>query len=197
MERNWTHSRKYRNRYWKDFKEKCNLYFSLLDKQKKDEKLSQEKNYLKKKDLLKKISQQKKQTKENFEINKIDNLYNDWYTIGNVPENKSKIEKDLNKLIKKLYQDSGMKNDDINKKYFNSSVEKIKGDNEKIKKEIGTTITNINQVKNKINQLENNLSFFKNPHDNNAIIRKVKSDIDKFKIELGELNDYKKILKTL
>ena len=90
-----------------------------------------------------------------------------------------------------------MKNDDINKKYFNSSVEKIKGDNEKIKKEIGITITNINQIKNKINQLENNLSFFKNPHDNNAIIRKVKTDIDKFKIELGELNDYKKILKTL
>ena len=83
------------------------------------------------------------------------------------------------------------------KKYFNSSVEKIKGDNEKIKKEIGITMTNINQIKNKINQLENNLSFFKNPHDNNAIIRKVKTDIDKFKIELGELNDYKKILKTL
>ena len=90
-----------------------------------------------------------------------------------------------------------MKNDDINKKYFNSSVEKIKGDNEKIKKEIGITITNINQIKNKINQLENNLSFFKNPHDNNVILRKVKTDIDKFKIELGELNDYKKILKTL
>ena len=76
-------------------------------------------------------------------------------------ENKSKIEKDFNKLIKKLYQDSGMKNDEINKKYFNSSVEKIKGDNEKIKKEIGITMTNINQIKNKINQLENNLSFFK------------------------------------
>lgn len=90
-----------------------------------------------------------------------------------------------------------MKNDEINKKYFNSSVEKIKGDNEKIKKEIGITMTNINQIKNKINQLENNLSFFKNPNDNNAIIRKVKTDIDKFKIELGELNDYKKILKTL
>ena len=189
--------RKYRNTYWKDFKEKCNLYFSLLDKQKKNEKLSQEKNYLKKKDLLKKISQQKKQIKENFEINKIDNLYNEWYTIGNVPENKSKIEKDFNKLIKKLYQDSGMKNDEINKKYFNSSVEKIKGDNEKIKKEIGITMTNINQIKNKINQLENNLSFFKNPHDNNTVIRKVKTDIDKFKIELGELNDYKKILQTL
>ena len=90
-----------------------------------------------------------------------------------------------------------MKNYEINKKYFNSSVEKIKGDNEKIKKEIGKTITNINQVKNKINQLENNLSFFKNSHDNNAIIIKVKTDIDKFKIELGELNDYKKILQTL
>tara|TARA_B100000989_G_scaffold2072_1_gene1310 strand:+ start:146 stop:1927 length:1782 start_codon:yes stop_codon:yes gene_type:complete len=189
--------RKYRNTCWKDFKEKCNLYFLLLDKQKKDEKLSQEKNYLKKKYLLKKISQQKKQTKENFEINKIDNLYNEWYSIGNIPENKSKIENDFNKLIKKLCQDSGMKNDEINKKYFNYSVEKIKSDNIKIKKEIGITITNINQIKNKINQLENNLSFFKNPNDNNAIIRKVKNDIDKFKIELGELNEYKKILQTL
>ena len=90
-----------------------------------------------------------------------------------------------------------MKNDEINKKNFNSTVEKIKGDNEKIKKEIGITMTNINQIINKINQLENNLSFFKNPNDNNAIIRKVKTDIGKFKIELGELNDYKKILKTL
>ena len=189
--------RKYRNTYWKEFKEKCNLYFSLLDKQKKDEKLSQEKNYLKKKKLFKKISQQKKEKKENFEINKIDNLCNEWYSIGNIPNNKSKIEKDFNKLIKKLYQDSGMKNDEINKKYFNSSVEKIKGDNEKIKKEIGITITNINQIKNKINQLENNLSFFKNPHHNNEILRKVKADIDKLKIELGELNDYKKILQTL
>ena len=76
-------------------------------------------------------------------------------------------------------------------------IEKIESDNYKIKKEIGITITNINQIKNKINQLENNLSFFKNPHDNKAIIRKVKTDIDKFNIELGELSEYKKILQTL
>jgi predicted DNA-binding protein YlxM (UPF0122 family) len=114
-----------------------------------------------------------------------------WKQIGNVPKKNNNIHNHFESLLKKCYEKIGLSKSDISKAMYNNKLQLIKGNQDAIHKELSMVRKKIEETKNKLNQLENNLQFFADGSEKNPLVKKVHADIEKHQKNLEVLLEKK------
>jgi hypothetical protein len=207
IQNDWKHighvPRKDSDKIWKQFKDACNYYFDRLSA-KKVESNKEEINHLSlKEDFLKEFSSMKLKGDNKKDIQTIKDKINEWKSIGRVPYNKREIEQKFNKELDHLFSkmDLDKKEAELIKFENRLSSYDSKEDEQKIRNEEIFINKKINESKDEIRQLENNLGFFQHVDDDNPLVLDVNKNINKHKDELevwkAKLKKVRKLRKSI
>lgn len=175
--------RKYSDKIWSEFKNACNHYFDRLHSLKNSAHKEEQENYDKKAECLEKLKAfQLDDDKEN-NLAAIKQFVNEWKTYGRVPFNKKSIDGKFNKIIDAIFKKMGIsKQESELLKYGNKIQSLAKEDNERaIANEKIFIRRKMEESKNEIRQLENNLQFFSNASENNPLVKDVINNINRQK----------------
>lgn len=189
--------RKFSDKIWKEFKAACNHYFDRLHASKNKAHTSEIANFEKKSKLLEELKAFQISGKKEKDIEAAKNFIIQWKALGRVPFNKKHINVKFNKVL-----DAILKKLDITQqesellKYGNKIQQLEKGDDElAILHERTFVRRKIDESKNDIRQLENNLQFFSDASEDNPLVKEVVQNIERhkealatWKIKLKKLN---------
>ncbi|MEM1338123.1 MAG: DUF349 domain-containing protein [Bacteroidota bacterium] len=189
--------RKYSDKIWNEFKEACNHYFNRLHKEKNAEQKEEYANYDLKNNCLERLRAFQLSGNRQKDLAKIKAFIAEWKKIGHVPYNRRHINSKFNKIIDALF-----KKLDISKqesellKYGDKITQLARSDNNQraISNERTFIRRKIEESKNEIRQLENNLQFFSNASEDNPLVKEVVKNIDRQK---ETLQTWKAKLKNL
>ena len=187
-------SRKDDGELWAKFRGACNEYFELIDSSKNKASNEEQEHYKQKNELLSTLKKALETKDESFEI---DTVVSKWNSIGRVPNNKSKIEHEFNRIVEKAYKSSGLSKAEITQKSYQNRLDGMRGNDDVIRKEIHSLNRRIEEIKQEVIQLETNLQFFGKNQEKNPIVIKVKTDIAKHQERLDELVEKKRLTKQL
>lgn len=178
--------RKYSDKVWKQFKAACNHYFDRLHAQKDEEKEEEKEHLEAKQELLEKMSNLELSGDHKEDLKTIKSKINDWKKIGRVPYKKRNIEQKFNKTLDSLFKKLDISKKDAELIKFENKLNTLtnRDDERKLKNEHFFISKKINETKDEIRQLENNLSFFKHVEDDNPLVKEVHKNIAKHKEQL-------------
>lgn len=189
--------RKYSDKIWKEFKSACNHYFDRFHALKNKAHNEEGVNLEKKEACMERLKSFELSGNRSADINTVKAFIEEWKTIGRVPFNKKNINQKFNKILDAIF-----KKLDINRqesellKYGNKIQQLAKEDNERAISNERTFIRRkIDESKNEILQLENNLQFFSNASEDNPLVKDVikrvdthKQSLETWKAKLKKLN---------
>jgi len=189
--------RKYSDKIWKEFKSACNHYFdrfhALKNKAHKEEAVNLEK----KEACMERLKSFELSRNRGKDITTIKTFIEEWKTIGRVPFNKKNINQKFNKILDAIFKKLDISRQESELlKYGNKIQELAKEDNERAISNERTFIRRkIDESKNEILQLENNLQFFSNASEDNPLVQDVikrvevhKQSLETWKAKLKKLN---------
>ena len=178
--------RKHSDKVWKQFKAACNHYFDRLHAQKDEEKEEEKEHFSQKEALLESMEKLELSGDHKEDLKTIKNKINEWKKIGRVPYKKRNIEQKFNKTLDGLFQQLDVSKKDAELIKFENKLNTLtnREDERKLKNEHFFISKKINETKDEIRQLENNLSFFKNVEDDNPLVKEVHKNIAKHKEQL-------------
>lgn len=189
--------RKYSDKIWKEFKSACNHYFDRLHALKNKAQAVETENLVKKEACLEKIRGFELSGKKPDDIKAIKEFISEWKTIGRVPFNKKSINQKFNKIVDGIFKklDISAQESEL-LKYGDKIQELAKEDNIRAISNERTFIRRkIEESKNDILQLENNLQFFSNASEDNPMVKDVinrveghKKSLETWKAKLKKLN---------
>lgn len=196
--------RKNSDKIWKEFRAACNFYFENLKEQRSEINQEEEQAFEKKQELLEaaKAVTLIGQHKEDLEI--IKTHIEAWKTVGRVPRNKRHIDGKFNKVLDGLFEQLNGSKKESEMIRFSNRVEQLAGDDDgrRLENEKVFIIRKIDEIKNEIFQLENNIQFFssaKNAKKENPIVIEVRKNIlrhkesmDLWKEKLKQLREVEK-----
>jgi hypothetical protein len=195
--------RKDSDKIWKQFKGACNYYFDRLNAQMDESNKEEIKHYNLKEDFLKDVSSIKLKGNKDEDVKTIKNKINEWKSIGRVPYNKRNIEQKFNKVLDGLFNklDLDKKEAELIKFENRLNTFNSKEDEQKIQKEEIFINKKINESKDEIRQLENNLGFFQHVDENNPLVLDVNKNINRHKEDLevwkAKLKKIRKLRKSI
>ncbi len=178
--------RKYSDKVWKQFKGACNHYFDRLHAQKDEEKVEEKEHLEAKEELLEKMNNLELSGEHKEDLKTIKSNINEWKKIGRVPYKKRNIEQKFNKTLDGLFSKLDVSKKDAELIKFENKLNTLsnRDDERKLKNEHFFISKKINETKDEIRQLENNLSFFKHVEDDNPLVKEVHNNIAKHKEQL-------------
>ncbi len=189
--------RKFSDKIWKEFKSACNHYFdrfhALKNKAHKEEGLNLEK----KEACMERLKSFELSGKRLEDISSVKAFIEEWKTIGRVPFNKKNINQKFNKILDAIFKKLDISRQESELlKYGNKIQELAKEDNQRAISNERTFIRRkIDESKNEILQLENNLQFFSNASEDNPLVKDVikrvdthKQSLETWKAKLKKLN---------
>ncbi|WP_313114735.1 DUF349 domain-containing protein [Aequorivita sediminis] len=178
--------RKYSDKIWKQFKKACNHYFDRLHAQKNEANKEEVAHYEAKEAMLSKLATFELSGDHKTDIKAIKDNITAWKEIGRVPYNKRNIEQKFNKILDALFKklDLGKKEAELIK--FDNKLNTLvnRDDERKLKNEHFFISKKIEETKDEIRQLENNLGFFRHVDDDNPMVVEVHKNIDRHKEQL-------------
>lgn len=189
--------RKYSDKIWKEFKAACNHYFDRFHALKNEAHKEEAENFDQKNACLEKLKQFELSGDKDKDLAAIKELIAEWKASGRVPYNKKSINAKFNKILDAIF-----KKLDINRqeaellKYGNKIQRLANNDNDyAISNERTFIRRKIDDSKNEIRQLENNLQFFSNASEDNPLVKEVikninnqKEALETWKAKLKKLN---------
>jgi len=178
--------RKDSDKIWKKFKGACNHYFDRLHAQKDEANKEDLVHFETKKTMLDGLSDFNLTGDHKTDLAAIKEKINEWKKIGKVPYNKRRIEQDFNKVLDGLFGklDLGKKETELIKFENKLSSMVSQEDDRKLQNEQFYISKKIEESKNEIRQLENNLGFFKHVDEKNPMVKEVYSNIARHKEQL-------------
>ncbi|WP_271424798.1 DUF349 domain-containing protein [Aequorivita sinensis] len=178
--------RKYSDKIWKQFKKACNHYFDRLHAQKNEANKEEVVHYEAKEAMLSKLATFELSGDHKTDIKAIKDNITAWKEIGRVPYNKRNIEQKFNKILDALFKklDLGKKEAELIK--FDNKLNTLvnRDDERKLKNEHFFISKKIEETKDEIRQLENNLGFFRHVDDDNPMVVEVHKNIERHKEQL-------------
>ncbi|WP_432670234.1 DUF349 domain-containing protein [Flavobacterium sp. SM2513] len=178
--------RKNSDKIWKEFRAACNFYFENLKEQRSEINQEEEQAFEKKQELLEatKAVTLIGQHKEDLET--IKTHIEAWKMVGRVPRNKRHIDGKFNKVLDGLFEQLNGSKKESEMVRFSNRVEQLAGedDGRRLENEKIFIIRKIDEIKNEIFQLENNIQFFssaKNAKKENPIVVEVRKNIERHK----------------
>ncbi|WP_405398139.1 DUF349 domain-containing protein [Maribacter sp. Asnod2-G09] len=196
--------RKYSDKLWKDFKAACNHYFDRLNALKNDAFKEEEANFKLKDEFLVRLKAFELSGDKAKDLEAIEKFSEEWKTYGRVPFKKKNINQKFDKIIDALYEKCGVsKQESELLKYGNKIQQLSNNDNQEraIQNERAFIRKKIDESKDEIRQLENNLQFFSNASETNPLVQDVikrvnqhKESLAAWKAKLKKLNILKNTL---
>jgi len=178
--------RKDSDKVWKKFKAACNYYFDRLHAEKNKANEDEVKALEQKNALIEELKAFELSGKPKEDLKSIKEKIGAWKEIGRVPFNKKNIEGKFNKIIDALFKKLDISKKEIELIRYDNKLNNItsQDDDRKIHNERMFITKRIEEVKQEINQLENNLGFFQYVDDNNPMVKEVHKNIQRHKDEL-------------
>ncbi len=178
--------RKESDKIWKEFKSACNHFFDRLHAKKNEASEEEVKHYEAKKVLLDQISNLELNSDHKENLKSIKDNITAWKEIGRVPYNKRQIEQKFNKILDGLFSKLDLSKKESELIKFDNKLNTLvnREDDRKLQNEHFFISKKIDETKDEIRQLENNLGFFKHVKDDNPMVMEVHKNIEKQKEQL-------------
>jgi len=191
--------RKDSDKIWKQFKTACNHYFDKLHTQKDSENKVEIEAFEKKKALLDVIKEIELSGNQKDDLKTIKSKIQEWKEIGRVPYNKRYIEGKFNKSLDFLFNKLDLNKTETELLKYDNKLESLNNqeDHKKLDNELFFIRKKVDEAKQEINQLENNLLFFAHVKDDNPVVMEVKKNIVKHKETLKVWTEKLKKIKSL
>ncbi|MBT8305593.1 MAG: DUF349 domain-containing protein [Maribacter sp.] len=189
--------RKYSDKIWKEFKDACNHYFDRLHALKNEAYKDESENFEKKKACLERLKAFELSDNRDKDLTTIKAFVEEWKTYGRVPFNKKNINQKFNKILDAIFRKLDVSRQESELlKYGNKIQQLARADNERaIFNERSFIRKKIDESKNEIRQLENNLLFFSDASEDNPLVKDVvkkvnshKEALETWKSKLKKLN---------
>ena len=189
--------RKFSDRIWNEFKSACNHYFDRLHASRNKAYEQEMSNFEKKGKLLDELKKFQLGKDRNKDLDSLKGLINKWKAIGNVPYNKKNINGRFNKILEALFRKLGVSQQESELLKYGNRIQILakSEDEHAIQSERSFIRKKIDESKNDIRQLENNLLFFSDKSEDNPLVKEVVDNINKkkealstWKIKLKKLN---------
>ncbi|MDP5062050.1 MAG: DUF349 domain-containing protein [Maribacter sp.] len=180
--------RKYSDKLWKEFKTACNHYFDKLNALKNDAFKEEEANFKQKEECIDRLKAFELSGDKTKDLSAIKKFSEEWKTYGRVPFKKKNINSRFDKILDALYQKSGVsKQESELLKYGNKIQQLSNNDNQEraIQNERAFIRKKIDESKDEIRQLENNLQFFSNASESNPLVQDVIKRVNQHKESLA------------
>ena len=188
---------------WTAFRAACNQYFDHMKANKNVEDADEVASFDKKKEYLDTVMQSFEMTGDHkTDLDAIKVHIETWKTLGKVPQNRRHIEGKFNKQLDGLFEKLSLSKKDSDMMRFNNRIENLSdaNDTRKLEGEKIFLSRKIEEIKQEMFQLENNIQFFANTRNakkENSIVTEVRKNIALKKDELDLLQAKLKQLKSL
>ena len=163
------------NKVWDDFREACNTFFNNYREKNNAVSDNWKENYKHKKQLLEELKQV---TDAEGSVEKIEQIKNNWNSIGKVPREKITINTEFNKTLREKLRLN--KVNEYSLKEEGLSENQLTDKARKIKNQIG-------DLEAEIVKMENNLGFFSNSSRENPLLKETYERIDEKKSQLESM----------
>ena len=185
------------DKIWKRFKAACNAYFDKLHNEQKAENASEQKALVKKKSILKTLSDKKKSSFKSLEDIKLE--VDQWYASGKISAKTTGLENEFFDCIKTHLMHLGQTAHQAEMTSFTLKIEGLVTQNqEQLLQQHGQLVEQkIKDLKSEINLLENNLGFFQNVAQNNPLLQEVHANMAAHRDDLALWQEKKEILRRL
>jgi hypothetical protein len=195
--------RKYSDKIWKEFKEACNKYFDKLKEHKDEDSAEEIAAFDSKKLYLDTLRAYELTGDHKTDLDAIKLHIETWKNFGKVPFPRRHIEGKFNKILDALFDKLSLSKKDTDMIRFANRMDSLSENNDsrKLENEKIFIMRKIEEVRNEINQLENNIQFFTNTRNakkENSIVLEVRKNIaihkesmDTWKEKLKQLRDLK------
>ncbi len=189
--------RKYSDKIWKEFKGACNHYFDRLHALKNEAHKDEMENFDKKNACLERLKAFELSGKRDKDLASIKSFIEEWKMYGRVPFNKKNINQKFNIILDAIFKKLDVSRQESELlKYGNKIQQLANTENDRaIANERSFIRKKIDESKNDIRQLENNLQFFSNASEDNPLVQDVikkvqkqKEALDGWKAKLKKLN---------
>ncbi|WGF91433.1 DUF349 domain-containing protein [Aequorivita marisscotiae] len=178
--------RKDSDKIWKQFKKACNHYFDRLHAQKNEANKEEVAHFETKQKMLEKLNSFELSGDHKVDLKSIKEHITAWKEIGRVPYNKRNIEQKFNKTLDGLFSklDLGKKETELIK--FDNKLNTLvnREDERKLQNEHFFISKKIDETRDEIRQLENNLGFFHHVDESNPLVKEVHNNIARHKEQL-------------
>jgi hypothetical protein len=194
--------RKYSDKIWKEFKDACNHYFEKLKEQKNEENVEEVEAFNNKKAYLEKLREYELTGDHKTDLDAIKLHIETWKNFGKVPFPRRHIEGKFNKILDALFEKLSLSKKDTEMLRFSNRMDHLSESNDtrKLDNEKIFLMRKIEEVKNEIFQLENNIQFFTNTRNakkENSIVLEVRKNIALHKETLDVWKEKLKQLRNL
>lgn len=189
--------RKYSDKIWKSFKAACNTYFTNVNKNKNANDAIEEQNLTAKEKVLADLKAYDLGADKEKDLSFIKAQIAAWKNIGRVPFKSKNINNTFNKVLDALFLKLNIdKQTGELLKYGDKLNQLASSDNDyALANEKAFIRKKIEESKNEMRQLENNLEFFSNASEDNPVVKEVvlkinrhKEDIDTWQEKLKKIN---------
>ncbi|MBK5214044.1 MAG: DUF349 domain-containing protein [Flavobacteriaceae bacterium] len=174
------------DKIWKQFKKACNHYFDRLHAQKNEADKEEIVQFEAKQAMLDKLAAFELSGDHKADVKSIKEHITAWKEIGRVPYNKRNIEQKFNKTLDGIFSklDLGKKETELIK--FDNKLNTLvnREDDRKLQNEHFFISKKIDETRDEIRQLENNLGFFRHVPDDNPMVKEVHKNIERHKEQL-------------
>ncbi len=179
--------RKFSDKIWKEFKDACNHYFNRLHARRDDAQKGEYENFEKKSNILERLRAFKLSGEKEKDLTEVKDFINEWKGVGRLPYNKRHINSKFNKIIDALLKKLGVSKQEAELMKYGNKIQRLaNADNENaINKERTFIRRKINESKDEIRQLENNLQFFSNASEDSPLVQEVIQNIERHKEALA------------
>jgi hypothetical protein len=191
--------RKYSDKIWKEFKDACNHYFDKLKEHKDEDSAEEIAAFDNKKLYLDTLRAYQLTGDHKTDLDAIKLHIETWKNFGKVPFPRRHIEGKFNKILDALFDKLSLSKKDTDMIRFANRMDNLSENNDsrKLENEKIFIMRKIEEVRNEIIQLENNIQFFTNTRNakkENSIVLEVRKNIA---IHKESLDTWKEKLKQL
>ena len=178
--------RKYSDKIWKEFKDACNHYFNRIHAEKNESQKEEYANLEKKIACLNRLKAFQLSGKKEKDLQEIKAFITEWKGYGRIPYNKKHINGKFNKIIDALFKKLDVSRQESELLKYGDKIKQLSNsdNNRAINNERTFIRRKIDESKNEIRQLENNLQFFSNASEDSPVVRDVIKNIDRHKAAL-------------
>jgi len=178
--------RKDSDKVWKQFKAACNHYFDRLHTSNNEENAEENKAFDQKKEILDGLKSYEFSGDKKTDLSKIKAAIEDWKNIGKVPYNKRFIEGKFNKLLDQLFSKLDIDRNKAEMMKYENKLQALNNadDDAKLRNEHYFLTKKVQETKDEIRQLENNLLFFADVNADNPLVKAVHKNIQDQKDQL-------------
>ncbi|WP_415371490.1 DUF349 domain-containing protein [Patiriisocius sp. Uisw_047] len=177
--------RKDSDKIWKKFRAACNHFFDRINAGKEEEQKGEVENLDAKKVVLDSLKEVKLSGEHKEDIALIKGKINEWKNIGRVPYKSKGIDQKFNLAIDGLFGQLDMDKKEMEIVKYENRVNTLlsQDDTRALRNEEFFLTKKVEETRNEMLQLQNNLEFFKHVSDDNPMVKDVHKNIAKHKEE--------------